>query len=264
MASQNLLNAKKHLELLDENSSSLKTSSVKNDFHSIMDDFITFEKDIESIVENTQKYKFRIHYEIKTPIIRIQYLLGKLSTSENISNDEKETLTSIQNNIKSMKDTAEKILLLSKIQNAQLQTSEIDINQNITNIIEDIEHQHNTLIECNINSKKSMQADPLLINIVWQNMISNSIKYAHPDRKLKINIETNIQDNEMIIDYTDNGIGINRNELNSAADTRDRIMNNNSNKIGLNIIQTIIEKHGGDFKIVDSSIHGSKFRITLP
>ena len=162
------------------------------------------------------------------------------------------------------KDTAEKILLLSKIQNAQLQTSEIDINQNITNIIEDIKHQHNTLIECNINSKKSIQADPLLINIVWQNLISNSIKYAHPNRKLKINIETNIQDNEMIIDYTDNGIGINRTELNSAADTRDRIMNNNSNKIGLNIIQTIIEKHGGDFKIVDSSIHGSKFRITLP
>ena len=264
MASQNLLNAKKHLELLDENSSNFKTSSVKNDFHSIMDDFITFEKDIESIVENTQKYKFRIHHEIKTPIIRIQYLLGKLSTSENISNDEKETLTSIQNNIKSMKDTAEKILLLSKIQNAQLQTSEIDINQNITNIIEDIEHQHNTLIECNINSKKSIQADPLLINIVWQNMISNSIKYAHPDRKLKINIDTNNNNNKMIIDYTDNGIGINRTELNSAADTRDRIMNNNSNKIGLNIIQTIIEKHGGDFKIVDSSIHGSKFRITLP
>ena len=33
MASQNLLNAKKHLELLDKSSSSLKTSSVKNDFH---------------------------------------------------------------------------------------------------------------------------------------------------------------------------------------------------------------------------------------
>jgi len=95
-------------------------------------------------------------------------------------------------------------------------------------------------------------------------MISNSIKYAHPDRKLKINIDTNNNNNKMIIDYTDNGIGINRTELNSAADTRDRIMNNNSNKIGLNIIQTIIEKHGGDFKIVDSSIHGSKFRITLP
>jgi len=92
-ASQNLTNAKKHLEVLDSNSKPFISSSIKNQIEAISSDFSTFEMEINRIVDDTKNFKFQVHHEIKEPILQIQTLLARLTNSTNITNNEKETLS---------------------------------------------------------------------------------------------------------------------------------------------------------------------------
>jgi signal transduction histidine kinase len=263
-ASQNLLKAKKHLEISDENSTIQNTTELHYNFTTFVKDFDVFEKEIQEIIDDTQKYKFRIHHEIKAPIIKIQNLLSKLNTSENISVEEKKTLGLIQNNIKSMKEITEKMLLLSKIQRVALQVSDIDLKEQITDVIENLPLEHQSKLEYSIDSNVKIQADPLLMKILWENMISNSIKYENINRSLQISISASEYPNHYFISYTDNAQGIHVDEMEQLDITRQILMDNKSNKIGLNIIQNIVDKHFGEFKIQETSSAGTTFTISIP
>lgn len=263
-ASQNLLKAKKHLEILDENTTLNNATELDYNFNTFVKDFDVFEKEIQEIVDDTQKYKFRIHHEIKAPILKIQNLLSKLNISENISGEEKMTLSLIQNNIKSMKETTEKMLLLSKIQRVALQVSDIDLKEQITDVIDNLPLEQKSILEYSIDTKAHIQADPLLMKILWENMISNSLKYAHQNQAVKISISVNEFPNHYFIYYTDNGQGIHVDEMEQLDITRQILKDSKSNKIGLNIIQNIVDKHFGEFRIHETSADGTTFTFSIP
>lgn len=262
-ASQNLLKAKKHLEILDENTTLNNATELDYNFNTFVKDFDVFEKEIQEIVDDTQKYKFRIHHEIKAPILKIQNLLSKLNISENISGEEKMTLSLIQNNIKSMKETTEKMLLLSKIQRVALQVSDIDLKEQITDVIDNLPLEHKSILEFSMDTKAHIQADPLLMKILWENMISNSLKYAYKNRAVKISISVHEFPNHFFIYYTDNAQGIHMDEMENLDISRQILKDSKSNKIGLNIIQNIVDKHLGEFRIHETSAEGTTFTFSI-
>lgn len=263
-ASQRILNAKKQLEVIDAKSGKNTAMSLNSEFDSIFKDFQSFESDIENIIVNTEKYKLKVHHEIKAPINRIQYLLNRLSSSENILNKDKETLESLHKSIESMKQNTDKILLISKINNAIIEKSSIDLHDQIANVKEEVEFQLSTSIDIEVLSNREISADPLLLNILWKNLISNSIKYAHPERKLKILIISYYGENNTSIEYKDNGIGIEPNDLMSFQNTRNTLYSENSHKIGISIIQSIIDKHSGQMYVEKVPEGGTIFKIDLP
>ena len=256
-------NAKKQLELIDSKTNKNTTIGINNEFESIFDDFQTFENGIENIIDNTEKYKLKVHHEIKAPINRIQYLLNRLSSSEHLINNDKETLNSIQLSIENMKNSTEKILLLSKINHAAIEKSEVDLHEQLANVIYDLEFEYSTKIDYEVVSNKKLKVDPLLLNILWKNMISNSIKYAHPDRKLKIMVLSYTENKITSIEYNDNGLGLESDQLENYQNKRESLSAENSNKIGLTIIRNIVEKHGGTLTIKKIT-EGTTFSISLP
>lgn len=94
-------------------------------------------------------------------------------------------------------------------------------------------------------------------------MISNSIKYAHPDRKLKIMVLSYTENKITSIEYNDNGLGLESDQLENYQNKRESLSAENSNKIGLTIIRNIVEKHGGTLTIKKIT-EGTTFSISLP
>ena len=163
-----------------------------------------------------------------------------------------------------MKQNTDKILLISKINNAIIEKSSIDLHDQIANVKEEVEIQLSTSIDIEVLSNRDISADPLLLNILWKNLISNSIKYAHPERKLKILIISYYGENNTSIEYKDNGIGIEPNDLMSFQNTRNTLYSENSHKIGMSIIQSIIDKHSGQMYVEKVPEGGTIFKIDLP
>ncbi len=116
-------------------------------------------------------------------------------------------------------------------------------------------------------NKIYMNADKAMIDTVLRNLISNAIKFTHPDGC--ITIEATQTKNEIEVKVIDTGVGIKQ----DAIDGLFRIDNNysttgtNNEKgtgLGLILCKEFIEKHDGRLKVESKINKGSVFSFIVP
>lgn len=128
------------------------------------------------------------------------------------------------------------------------------------------EKQQTLKISCQTDGY--IQVDQERINDVLNNLLSNAIKYSHEGATIEIICSE--EANSIIFEFKDNGLGLTREDitklftkfakLSSVPTAKER-----SNGIGLYIVKTLVQLHGG--KVWASSAGknlGSSFFISLP
>ena len=112
-----------------------------------------------------------------------------------------------------------------------------------------------------------IQGNPTLLASLFQNLITNSIKYRKHDEQLTISISaTALNQGSVEIHYKDNGIGFNLKYLDTILRPFGRIHNKKDYPglgIGLPLCKKIIEKHGGQLKIQSAENKGALFEFDL-
>jgi two-component system, sensor histidine kinase and response regulator len=106
----------------------------------------------------------------------------------------------------------------------------------------------------------------LMLGQIFQNLIGNAIKYAHPNRAPIINISLDIRTKDYLFTVEDNGIGFEP-QYNSRIFGIFQRLNSNKdegNGMGLAICKRIIEKQGGMIWAESVLNEGSRFYFTLP
>jgi signal transduction histidine kinase len=116
-----------------------------------------------------------------------------------------------------------------------------------------------------------MQADPKLLRMVMQNILSNAIKYSPEGGKIDFSLSLQSNKN-ILLKISDTGYGIPRNQqdkiftkLFRADNVRDK--DTDGTGLGLYIVKSIVENSGGKiwFKsAVGGENQGSTFYVTLP
>ena len=108
----------------------------------------------------------------------------------------------------------------------------------------------------------NIMGDPVLLSWAFENIIKNSID-AIEKEKGKISIKMSVEDDSVIIIFTDNGRGVKRNNWNNifkpGFSTKKRGWG-----LGLSLTQRIVKEiHKGDIMVVDSSSKGTKIKLYL-
>ena len=122
----------------------------------------------------------------------------------------------------------------------------------------------NTSIILNIKHKNAkVMGDPVLLSWAFENLIKNSID-AIKTNKGKIDIIAMIEGEDLVINFSDNGKGIKRNDWNNifkpGYSTKKRGWG-----LGLSLTQRIIsDLHNGEISVVESSDSGTIIRIKIP
>lgn len=101
---------------------------------------------------------------------------------------------------------------------------------------------------------------------IFHNLISNAIKYKAPDRIPKIHIHSTLQNENILITFTDNGLGINM-EKNQGKifGLYKRFHHHIEGKgIGLYLVKTQVEALNGQVDVESKMSEGTTFIISLP
>ncbi len=106
---------------------------------------------------------------------------------------------------------------------------------------------------------------PAYLESILQNLLTNSLKYHHPDRRPEIFVRTVNDHNHIYMTFEDNGIGIDLERYGDKVFGMYKTFHQNSDAkgIGLFITRNQVESLGGSIK-VDSTVNvGTKFTIRL-
>ncbi|RWY48030.1 PAS domain-containing sensor histidine kinase [Mucilaginibacter gilvus] len=106
---------------------------------------------------------------------------------------------------------------------------------------------------------------PAYLESIFQNLLTNAIKYKHPNREPVINCYTHIHEKHIYLVFEDNGMGIDMKRFGDQLFGMYRTFHQNKDAkgIGLFITRNQVEALGGNI-IVDSTVDvGTKFTVRL-
>lgn len=113
----------------------------------------------------------------------------------------------------------------------------------------------------------TVEVDPLRIEQVFNNLVSNAIKYT-PDGG-KVTISAQRQGSGVTISVSDTGLGIPPDALPHLFDKFFRVQTTQHKEregtgLGLSIVKAIVEQHGGSIDVTSEAGKGSRFSVYLP
>ena len=225
---------------------------------------------IENLIKQEKQFTSDASHELRTPISVIlaqgEYLLD-------IVNDEKEKdlAQTIVDKSKQVSKLVSRLLLLARIdQNRQKFNKEkVDLGVIIDVAVDSMKElaaQKEILIFANVPEGTIVYADESLLLSAVTNLISNGIKYGKESGHVFVSASKSGDRTEIVV--TDNGLGISEEHIDKIW-TRfyrvDDVRNDEyvSNGLGLSMVKSIIELHGGEITVKSSFGHGTEFRIIL-
>lgn len=235
---------------------------------------ITEMKSIKATDTYRKEFIGNLAHELKTPIFSIQgyvetLLDGEVSDQETI----RKFLQKASNNIDRISSLIKDLDLITKIESDQLPLSikKFDIIQLTRTVMELLDEQARSKhIQLRVKAvqgdTKMVEADFLKIEQVLINLITNSIYYGREGGW--VSAEFFDLDDEVLVEITDNGLGIAQEHLPRIFERfyrvdKSRSRNEGGSGLGLAICKHIVESHGGTIGVRSKLGEGSTFSFTL-
>jgi signal transduction histidine kinase len=148
------------------------------------------------------------------------------------------------------------------------QLEQVDCNKIVQDVIHDLDATiTESKVTISIHSLPSLEAYPVELKQLFQNLISNAIKFRKKEVPLKIIIEAKEEDNYWTFSVTDNGIGIDEKFHEKIFIIFQRLHTRSKYEgtgIGLAYCKKIVELHGGKIWVESNPTVGSIFYFSIP
>lgn len=208
-------------------------------------------------------------HEFKTPLGAIEGYATLLS-DKNISEEEKNLyVDKILFNVSRMNLLINNILLLSKIDSSNIhrETSKFYLDEQIRQSILFLEpkwEKKNINFEIDFDIIKFVGYESLLVH-VWNNLISNAIKFSPVDGTITMTLHAN--DEGVVFEIIDEGPGINEDDQKYIFNKFYQLDTSHKEEgygLGLSLVKKIVDLSLGEVFVENLPEKGCKFKICLP
>lgn len=123
----------------------------------------------------------------------------------------------------------------------------------------------NATIKTDFSDCPQVDYIPAYLESILQNLLTNAIKYKHPDRNPVVSITTQKAGNDVYLVFEDNGVGIDMQRHGDQLFGMYKTFHQNSDSkgIGLFITRNQVEALGGSIKVESAVNVGTKFTVKL-
>ncbi|WP_024482088.1 ATP-binding protein [Cellulophaga baltica] len=263
-----------------------------NAFIGVIQDISTQIKDALKLKEKNQELKRSneelesfnrvASHDLQEPIRKIQMFISRIEDSdyENLSEKGKEFFTKISSSSERMRMLIKYLLSYSRINKTKSEFTSVSLVEIIDKVQEDLEARiKESGVEIIVDNLPTLNAVPFQMEQLFNNIISNAIKYGgKEDPKIIIDckkLKRNEIPNNFIkkhksyyrISIIDNGIGFEQEHADKIFELFQRLHQKteySGTGIGLAICKKIAQNHGGHILAESALGKGSTFCVFLP
>lgn len=224
---------------------------------------------VTAILKNQQKFTADVSHELFTPISIMQSKLENLLSSGNLPEQFVATVMDQQNNLNRLQQIIKALLLIARIENDQFAKNETVVVREVVDEIilniEDRAEMKNITIENRVDPGDLLpNVNKSLLYILIFNLVSNAIKYNNDGGWIRVS--TIISDRNFCIEVSDNGIGIEPDQVARVFDRFKRIdpLSGEGHGLGLSIVNSIVRFHNASIDVKSKKGEGSVFKVQFP
>ena len=235
-------------------------------FNSMADSLAASEGMRRSFVAN-------VSHELKTPMTTIAGFIDGILDGTIPPEREKYYLNIVTVEIKRLSRLVTSMLALSRIDSGELKmvTQTFNISDTVLNTFltfeQKIEERKINILGLGDNKPVFIEGDPDMIHQVIYNLVENAAKFTNEGGDITVNVEE--KGNDAFVTIKNTGAGIPKEQLQFIFDRfyktdKSRSHDKNGMGLGLYIVKTIIQLHGGEIKADSVEGEYTQFWIRLP
>ncbi|SHG41435.1 hypothetical protein SAMN04488109_0145 [Chryseolinea serpens] len=235
---------------------------------------------LESANKDLERFAFMASHDLQEPLRKIRMFSDRLfSKYRDVLHEDAKMVTRIQQAAERMQALIVDILAFSKISIDKSAFVNSDLNVVLTDLLAEMEEEvHETHARISIEPLPPLVVSPTLMRPLFQNLISNALKYRKKDTEATIRIRSEVsvgvndRDKNLVNRYCrifveDNGIGFDQKYAEEIFGMFRRLHNNGDyagTGVGLALCKKIAELHNGYISARSKVNEGSTFIISLP
>ncbi len=256
---------------IDNFTHNLEIDKQEEEFKELIKTFNLMVNRLQEGVEKLDRFNSDVSHELRTPLTVINTQIELALKKQRDENYYKNSLKKISYESNKIKEIVENLLLLTKYSKENInETFEThDLNSILIDSVEKLlpqAEEKNISIEFTRFEKAREKVNPLLINVLFSNIIENAIKYSNDDEKIYVSIYKENDSVSFIVE--DQGIGISEKYINQITDRFFRVDESRNKSIkgfglGLSLVKNIVELHKGKLDIESKPSIGTKITVTF-
>lgn len=218
-------------------------------------------KELNQVNEELDSFSHTISHDLATPLTVIKLNVQMLSKNKE-DELEKAKIEYILNEIENMSQMMANVLQLSRLKYSEYQLERVNPRSFIEKICEDSKLTFDCSSDIIIGDTPEIMGESTLLYQVFQNLITNAVKYSSKKETPKISINGEIEGDWVIYRITDNGIGIPESERENVFKLFKRIDNAKSfagSGVGLTIVHRIVKRLEGAVSFESKENEGTTF-----
>jgi PAS domain S-box-containing protein len=211
-------------------------------------------------------------HEFRTPLANIAFSAGFIRHHFNKLQPENimEKLKGIETHVAHMAVLLDDVLTIGKADAVKLEVKNntLNVREFINMISTEVKTANNNSHELHItmceNTPSNLLTDEKFLRNIFINLLGNAIKYSPEHKHVYLNIYT--VNNGINFEFTDRGLGINKNELEKIFEPfyrTDITQNIKGTGLGLSIVKRAADVLGAKIEVQSEVGKGSTFKITL-
>lgn len=214
-----------------------------------------------------------VSHDLRQPLAMISGYATMIQMVGAVNDQQRSYMQKITNGLETMNKMVNNILDLGRIEtDTRLRMEELQAEALVTQVVNELIPQANQKkIVLSDKSQKTdsplvIEADSELLHQALFNVVENAIKFTNIEGKVDVWVEK--VGSRCVFSVQDSGIGISPIDLpglfNKSSRNPIRESGQRASKLGLTIVKSIVELHGGKVEVESQLGKGSLFRIEIP
>ena len=221
--------------------------------------------------EDRRRFLQRLDHELKNPLTAIRAGLTNMAV-EPLGDYLLEEVTAVQAQVLRISRLVADLRKLAALEVTPLETTTVNMAELLTEVISVLEDQANTedrrlsLILPNAPwPLPDVDGDPDLLLLAIHNLLDNAVKFTVPGDTIEV--RSFEEGSDIVIEVADTGPGIPDEEIDRVWEELYRgehVRGVPGSGLGLPLVRSIIEKHGGNMELRSKPNQGTVFSLRLP